>query len=74
VDERTDLKEAVKKYGIQKIKFPKLSYRERDKILEGKLTFGAARESESLKILGKQRVVNFLKEAFAEIEKVNLLP
>jgi hypothetical protein len=74
VDERADLKEVVKKYGIQKIKFPKLSYRERDKILEGKLTFWAARESESLKILGKQRVVNFLKEAFAEIEKVNLLP
>ena len=73
VYERPGLKQAIEDCQIKSIQFPKLSYQERDRILEHKLTFADAVQHKDMKILGQQRVVNFLKQALAEIDKTGLV-
>lgn len=55
---------------VREIKFPKLSPMERDAIVRNKLTFASAKESKDIKILGRQRLRNFLSEVFTEIDSV----
>ncbi|MDF5727888.1 MAG: cobalamin biosynthesis protein CobQ [Rhizonema sp. PD38] len=73
--EKPELKSAIAEYKVKQVVFPKLSYRERDILLEEKLTFGAAKNYTSkLGVLGTQRVHSFLKQAHGELDKVGLLP
>ncbi|MGI2909012.1 hypothetical protein [Tolypothrix sp. VBCCA 56010] len=60
---------------VKEVVFPKLSFRERDILLEEKLTFAAAKNyTQKLGVLGTQRVHSFLKQAHGELDKVGLLP
>jgi hypothetical protein len=73
--EKPELKSAIAKYKVKQVVFPKLSYRERDILLEEKLTFSAAKNyTKKLGVLGIQRVHSFLKQAHGELDKVGLLP
>ena len=62
------VQEAIKNQNVKIIDFPKLGHNERYLINKEQLTFGNARESEKLTILGKQRVVNFLNSAYAAFD------
>jgi hypothetical protein len=73
--EKPELKSAIAEYKVKEVVFPKLSFRERDILLEEKLTFAAAKNyTQKLGVLGTQRVHSFLKQAHGELDKVGLLP
>jgi hypothetical protein len=58
----------IKKYQVKVIDFPKLGYQERYLINQKQLRFDDARENRELSILGRQRIVNFLKAAYAAFD------
>jgi hypothetical protein len=62
----------VNKNQIKVIDFPKLTYRERNIIDQHRLTFAEAREYKEFGIIGRQRVINFLKLAYGALEKVGI--
>ncbi|BAZ49142.1 mobilization protein MobD-like protein [Nostoc sp. NIES-4103] len=66
------MQKLLKKHRIQVIDFPKLSYKERNIIDQNRLTFAEAREYKDFGVLGKQRVVHFLKLAYAAFETVGI--
>lgn len=70
-----ELKQLQKKYSVLEVEFPKLSSMERNLIDQKQLTFADAirKDSQHLPILSKQRVVNFMKEAYNAIEKTGLV-
>ena len=70
-DEDEELQRLIKKYKVAVIDFPKLAYKERNTIDKEKLSFYAAREYEEFGKLAKQRVVDFLKATYAEIESAS---
>ena len=70
-DEDEELQSLIKKYKVKVIDFPKLPYKERFVIDKNKLSFSAAREYEKFTTLGQQRVVDFLKDTYAEIESAS---
>lgn len=55
---------------FREVKFPKLTPLERDTVVSGSLSFATALESPELKILGRQRLRNFLLEAIASLDSV----
>jgi hypothetical protein len=62
------LQQLIKKYQVKVIDFPKLGYQERYLINQKQLRFDDARENRELSILGRQRIVNFLKAAYAAFD------
>ncbi|MBH8561310.1 mobilization protein [Nostoc sp. CENA67] len=66
------MQKLLKKHRIQVIDFPKLSYKERNIIDQNRLTFAEAREYKEFGVLGRQRVVHFLKLAYAAFETVGI--
>jgi len=72
VDEDQSLQKLIKKYKVKVIDFPKLGHRERYLINQQQLRFDHAQESKDLTILGKQRVVNFLKSAYAAFDSTEV--
>jgi hypothetical protein len=62
------LQKQIQKYEVKVIDFPKLGYQERYLINQKQLRFDDARENRELSILGRQRVVNFLKAAYAAFD------
>ncbi len=50
------------------IDFPKLGHSEKYTINQNQLSFDEARNYKEFKILGRQRVVNFLKAAYAAFD------
>jgi hypothetical protein len=62
------LQQLIKKYKVKVIDFPKLGYQERYLINQKQLRFDDARDNRELSILGRQRVVNFLKAAYAAFD------
>ena len=54
------------------IDFPKLGYQERYLINQKQLRFDDATKSSDLTVLGRQRVVNFLKAAYAAIDSTGV--
>jgi hypothetical protein len=73
LDEDEALQRLIKKYKVKVVDFPKLAYKERNIIDEKRLSFAHAREYKEFGVLSKQRVVNFLKAAYAEIELTGAL-
>ncbi len=69
--EDKELQKLIKKYKIKEINFPKLVYRERNVIDQERLSFSDAREYKKFGILSKQRIVDFLKATYAEIESTS---
>ena len=70
-DEDEELQELIKKYKVKVIDFPKLAYKEIFVIDKENLSFDAAIEYEEFGVLSKQRVVDFLKATYAEIESAS---
>ncbi|MEL6442148.1 MAG: mobilization protein [Cyanobacteria bacterium J06621_8] len=68
VDEDSDLQKLIAKYKVKVIDFPKLGYRERYAINKQQMRLDDARDCSELGILGKQRVVNFLKTAYEQFD------
>ena len=66
------LQKQLAKYKVIVIDFPKLAHRERYTINKYQLRLDDATEHQELGILGKQRVVNFLKAAYASFDSVGL--
>lgn len=62
------LQQLIKKYKVKVIDFPKLGYQERYLINRHQLRFDDARDNRELSILGRQRVVNFLKAAYSAFD------
>ena len=72
VEEDESLQDQITKYRVQVIDFPKLAYRERYTIDRKRLRFDEARSYREFGILGKQRVVNFLKAAYASFDSAGV--
>lgn len=72
VDEDESLQTLIKKYKVKVIDFLKLGHRERYLINRHQLRFDDATKSKELTILGKQRVVNFLKSAYAAFDSTGV--
>ena len=72
VDNDKSLQKLIAKYGVKVIDFPKLGYQERYSINQKQLRFDDATRSSDLTILGKQRVVNFLKSAYAAFDSTGV--
>ena len=72
VEEDESLQDLLTKYRVKVIDFPKLAYRERCTIDRKRLRFDDAREYQEFGILGKQRVVNFLKAAYASFDSTGV--
>lgn len=72
VDDDESLQKLIKKYKVKVIDFPKLGHRERYLINRHQLRFDDATKSKELTILGKQRVVNFLKGAYSAFDSTGV--
>ena len=72
VDNDKSLQKLITRYGVKVIDFPKLGYQERYLINQKQLRFDDATKSSDLTVLGKQRVVNFLKAAYAAIDSTEV--
>jgi len=72
VDEDESLQKLIKKYKVKVIDFPKLAHKERYIINKEQMRLDDARDCKELGILGKQRVVNFLKAAYAAFDSTGV--
>ena len=72
VDNDKSLQKLIAKYGVKVIDFPKLGYQERYLINQKQLRFDDATRSSDLTVLGRQRVVNFLKAAYAAFDSTEV--
>lgn len=72
VSDDLEVQKLISDYHVRIIDFPKLGHNERYIINQKQLTFGDARKHEALTILGQQRVVNFLKAAYAEFDSTEV--
>ena len=72
VEEDKSLQDLLTKYRVKVIDFPKLAHRERYAINQKRLRFDEARSYREFGILGKQRVVNFLKAAYASFDSAGI--
>lgn len=70
VNEDPKVREAIKKYKVIEIEFPKLGYSERYLINKHRLNFARAKEDRRLTVLGRQRVANFLKSAYKIFDEI----
>jgi hypothetical protein len=69
------LQDVIDKYKVVQVDFPKLSYMERNLLDQKRIPFAEAmkRENVDFPILSKQRIANFLKDAYKAIEATKLL-
>ena len=72
VDEDESIQKLIKKYKVKVIDFPKLAYREGYVINQKRLSFAEAREYKDFSIMGRQRVANFLKAAYAVFDSTGV--
>jgi len=72
VDNDKSLQKLITKYGVKVIDFPKLGYQERYLINQQQLRFDDATKSKDLTVLGRQRVVNFLKAAYSAFDSTEV--
>lgn len=72
VDNDKSLQKLIAKYRVKVIDFPKLGYQERYLINQKQLRFDDATSSKDLTVLGRQRMVNFLKAAYAAFDSTGV--
>ena len=72
IEEDESVQELIKKYQVKVIDFPKLGYQERYLINKERLKFDEARKYKGFGVLGKQRVVNFLKAAYRAFDSAGV--
>ena len=69
VEEDESLKKLIKKQRFDVINFPKLAYKEGYIINQKRMRFDEALLYKAFGIIGKQRVVNFLKESYTAFDQ-----
>lgn len=72
IDEDSSVQKLIKKYRVSGIDFPKLGYKERYIINQNRLRFDESREYKDFGVLGRQRVVNFLKAAYSAFDSARV--
>jgi len=72
IDNDPELQKLLKKYKVKVIDFPKLSHKERYTINKEQMRLDKARDYKEFGILGKQRVVNFLKSAYSAFDSAGV--
>ena len=72
IDEDEAVQKLIKKYRVKVIDFPKLGYKERYKINQNRLRFDEAMKYKDFGVLGRQRVVNFLKAAYSAFDSAGV--
>ena len=72
IDEDESVQKLIKKYRVKVIDFPKLGYKERYLINQQRLKFDEAREYRDFGVLGRQRVVTFLKSAYSAFDSAGV--
>lgn len=72
IDEDESVQKLIKKYRVKVIDFPKLGYKERYLINQHRLQFDKAREYRDFGVLGRQRVVTFLKNAYSAFDSAKV--
>ncbi len=72
VESDQNLQKLIKKYKVKTIDFPKLGYKERYLINQKRLQFDEAKRHKDLSILGRQRVINFLKSAYTTFDNAGV--
>ena len=72
VEQDQSLQKLISKYKVKVIDFPKLGHKERYLINQKQLKFDDAREYKEFGVLGKQRVVNFLKAAYIAFDSAGV--
>ncbi|MGL4880828.1 MAG: mobilization protein [Waterburya sp.] len=72
ISEDESVQKLIKQYKVKVIDFPKLGYRERYLINQKRLKFDEARKCKDFGVLGKQRVVNFLKAAYGAFDSAGV--
>lgn len=74
VEEMEEVQNAIKKYDVKVIDFPKLYSRERNAIDARGITFELARNSQEFGVLGRQRIKSFMLSAYEAFETTGMLP
>jgi hypothetical protein len=74
VEEMEEVQNAIKKYEVKMIDFPKFYSRERNAIDARGITFDLARNSQELGVLGRQRIKSFMLSAYEAFETTGMLP
>ncbi|WP_178381626.1 mobilization protein [[Phormidium ambiguum] IAM M-71] len=74
VEEMEEVQNAVKKYEVKVIDFPKFYSRERNAIDARGITFELARNSQEFGVLGRQRIKSFILSAYEAFETTGILP
>lgn len=72
LEEDESVQKLIKKYKVKSMEFPKLAYREGYIINQKRLSFAEAREYKEFSVMGRQRVANFLKAAYAAFDSVGV--
>ncbi len=72
LEEDDSVQKLIKKYKVKSMEFPKLAYREGYIINQKRLSFADAREYKEFSVMGRQRVANFLKTAYAAFDSVGV--
>ncbi len=72
VEEDSEVQKLSKKYKVIVIDFPKLGYKERYLINQKRFKFDEATESKEFGVLGRQRIVSFLKAAYTAFDSAGV--
>jgi hypothetical protein len=72
VDEDEDVQAAISQYRVPVIDLPKFPYAERNFVEAHQLTLKAAIQHPDLSLVSRQRIKNFMKEAFAQIAQTGV--
>ena len=72
VEEDEAVQKLIKKYKVIVIDFPKLGYKERYLINQKRFQFDEAIESKEFGVLGRQRIVSFLKAAYTAFDSAGV--
>jgi len=72
VEEDEAVQKLIKKYKVIVIDFPKLGYKERYLINQKRFKFDEAIKSKEFGVLGRQRIVSFLKAAYTAFDSAGV--
>lgn len=73
IDQMPEFEAAARKYQFMVMDFPKFPFWERNMIDRLEITFSDAIAHQNLKVVSKQRVKNFLKEAYTAFAETGLI-
>jgi hypothetical protein len=72
VDEDEEIQDAIREYQVSVIDLPKFPYAERNFVEAHQMTLTDALAHQSLSLVSRQRIKNFMRDVFAGIERTGL--